>query len=197
MSSVRRLVILIAFSLAACSEPEVLLEDERLDVDGNPIKVQSEDRSVPLSLPRASVNPDWTHAGGNVRHQLSNLAVDRELNLAWSVDIGEGNSRRFRIAADPVVSGGRIFVMDSRSLVSAFSTSGELIWSTGITPPGDRSDEATGGGLAVSGNTLYVTSGFGTLTALDATSGAVRWSHDFDAAATGAPTVSDGVVYAL
>lgn len=193
----RRLVILMALSLAACSEPEVLLEGERLDVDGNPIKVQSENRAAPLSLPRAVVNGEWTHAGGNVRHQLSNVALDRELNLAWSADIGEGNTRRFRITADPVVSGGRVFVMDSRSRVSAFSTSGAPLWSAEITPPGDRADEAGGGGLAVSGGTLYVTSGFGTLTAMDAATGGVRWTHDFDAAATGAPTVSGGVIYAV
>ena len=193
----RRLVILMALALSACGESEVMLEGERLDVDGKPVETTVQNRSAPVSLPRASANADWTHAGGNVRHQMSNLAVDGELTLAWSADIGEGNSRRFRITADPVVSGGRVFVMDSLSRVSALTTSGAPVWSASLTPPGDRPGDAGSGGLAVSGDTLFVTSGYGTLTALDAATGGVRWSHDFDAGVTGAPTVSGGVVYAV
>jgi outer membrane protein assembly factor BamB len=195
---VKRLAVFIALLLlAACAEQEVLLEGERLDLNGNPIPVETANRAAPLALPPARVNAEWTHLGGNVRHQQDHVALRRPLGLAWSVEIGQGNSRKYRLAADPVVAGGRIFTMDSRARVSAFSTAGAALWSVDLTPPEDSESEGSGGGLAIAGGTLFVTSGFGTLSALDAATGAVRWTHDFHAAATGAPTVENGVVYAV
>ena len=42
---------------------------------------------------------------------------------------------------------------------------------------------------------LFVTSGFGLLTALDPATGAQIWQQDLDATSTGDPTVRDGLVY--
>ncbi|HEY0275669.1 MAG TPA: PQQ-binding-like beta-propeller repeat protein, partial [Paenirhodobacter sp.] len=97
--------------------------------------------------------------------------------------------------AEPVVAGGRVFTVDSRGMVTATSTGGARLWQADATPPGDHSAEASGAGLAYDGGTLYVTSGFSQMVALDATTGAVRWRQDFDAGIGGAPTVSDGIVY--
>ena len=77
------------------------------------------------------------------------------------------------------------------------STAGAPIWSVDLTPASDDPDDGSGGGIAVAGNTVYATNGFGQLTALDTTTGDIRWQHDFDAGAAAAPTVSDGVVYAV
>ena len=189
-----------ALVLAACGEQEVILPGERLDLrDGTPAQTVQEavDRAVPLSLPAASVNADWTHRNGNPAHALSHPALNRGLQPVWSVSIGAGNGRKHRITADPVVANGRIFTMDSRALVSAFTTSGAVLWSTDLTPASDRSDDASGGGVAAAGDTVYATTGFGELTALDAATGATRWVQDLESAATGAPTVADGVVYVV
>ena len=93
------------------------------------------------------------------------------------------------------MSDGRVFTQDSRALVSAFSVDGRLLWTRDLTPESDRSDDASGGGLAVSDNSLYATTGFGTLTALDVSTGAVRWSQDLSSAATGAPAVDGDRVF--
>lgn len=185
------------FLLAACAEQEVMLAGERFDVRGNEIPAETVNRTDPLALPPAVSNAEWTHVGGNTRHQQSHVALDRSLQLAWSASIGEGNDRKHRLTADPVVAGGRIYTLDSRARVSAFSTSGSLVWTADVTPPADAADEASGGGVAVASGQVFVTSGFGTLTALEAASGDILWTQDFDAAATGAPTVSDGVVYVV
>lgn len=47
----------------------------------------------------------------------------------------------------------------------------------------------------VAGGTLYAGSSGGTLTALDAATGAVRWSHDFDKPINASAAVSGGIVY--
>ena len=180
--------------LGACGNDEVLLTGERLDLRGNET-VETVNRNAPLSLPAPAVNASWTHKNGNTAHFLAHPSLSRSLRQAWSAPIGEGNERKHRITADPVVANGRIYTMDSRSLVTAHTTSGGTVWSRDITPPSENKDDASSGGLAIAGDTLYVTSGFGFVTALDAISGTPRWTQELDAAATGAPTVEDGIVY--
>ncbi|MGR3511639.1 MAG: outer membrane protein assembly factor BamB family protein [Paracoccaceae bacterium] len=186
-----------ALALAGCAEQELLLEGERLDLDGNPIPVEVVNRAAPLPLPRAVANTSWTHVGGSTRHQIIHPALGSSLSVAWSVPIGQGNGRKHRISADPVVENGRVFTLDSRARVSATSTRGQPLWSVDLTPATDGADEGSGGGLAVAGSRVFATNGFGELTALDAATGRVLWRHDFDAGAAAPPTVADGVVYAV
>jgi len=191
--------------LVGCAEKELILPGERFDVRDRGEKSalaiadlgpgMSEDAAPPLGLAAAQVNASWTHPGGNSAHTIAHPALGRTLELAWSASIGDGNSRGYRITADPVIADGRIFTQDSRALVSAFSLNGQPIWSRDLTPESDRSDDASGGGLAVSGGTIYATSGFGTLTALDVTTGAVRWTQSLNSAATGAPAVDGDRVF--
>lgn len=187
-------VVIAALGLAACGDQEVILEGERLDivgaVDGDVVN-----QALPLSLPAAQRNSDWTHLGGNPQHHLNHVALSRNLSQIWSASIGEGNGRKHRITADPVVGGGRVYTMDSRATVSAITTGGAAVWSRDLTPASENSDDASGGGLALGGGTLFVTTGFGQISALSASTGDPIWVQKLESAAAGAPTVSDGVVY--
>ena len=194
---IRRGLWIAVLVLAACGDPEVLLEGERLDVRGNEVPAEAVSRAAPLALPPAAVNANWTHPGGNTRGQISHPALDTNLSVAWSVPIGDGNSRKRRITAEPVVDNGRVFVMDSRARLSAVSTGGQSLWSTDLTPSADNPGDGAGGGIAVAGNRVFATNGFGELLALDAASGAILWRHDFDAGAVAPPMVAGGVVYAV
>lgn len=188
--------------LAACGEPELILDGERLDLraplDGSaaPQAVTAEE-ALPLTLPPASPNSDWTHKNGNVQHAIAHPALDRGLQPLWSASIGQGNDRKHRITADPVVADGRIFTLDSRALVTATGSDGRTLWTHDLTPSSDRADDASGGGLSVGGGVVFATTAFGYLAALDAASGEVLWEQDLDSAATGAPTFHEGVVYVV
>ena len=186
--------------LAGCGDDEVILPGERLDVrdrgDSTATVIAdlgpgiAEGPAPSVGLPVAQVNAAWTHPGGNAAHSIAHPALQRALEPIWSASVGDGNSRGHRITADPVIADGRIFTQDSRALVSAFSLSGQTLWTHDLTPESDRADDASGGGLAVSGNTLFATSGFGTLTAIDVSTGAVRWTQRLNSPATGAPAAS-------
>ncbi|NHX28367.1 PQQ-binding-like beta-propeller repeat protein, partial [Escherichia coli] len=117
--------------------------------------------------------------------------------LIWSADIGEGNSRRFRIASDPVVAAGRVYTIDAQNRVMAHSLDGAALWSTDLVPATDAAKDANGGALAFGDGQVFVTSGFGHLSALDAATGAVNWVQDTDAAMSGAPAYKDGLVYVV
>lgn len=194
--------------LGACAPEEVILPGERLDIRtptlatgeeaAEPVAlVDTTPRTVPLSLPGQVVNADWTHRNGSVRHAITHPALGTQLQLLWRAEIGEGSSRRNRITSAPVVADGRIFTIDSFATVSAFSTNGTLLWRQDLTPPADAPDEGTGGGLSVAGDTLYASSGFGSLSALSVADGSLRWAQRMDAPISGSATVDGNVAYAV
>ncbi|QDY70239.1 PQQ-binding-like beta-propeller repeat protein [Qingshengfaniella alkalisoli] len=155
--------------------------------------VSGEARS--LGLEGARTNSDWPQRNGSAQHRITHPALGANLTEVWSTSIGKGNGKRVRMTATPVVAGGRIFTMDSHSDVRAHALNGGLLWQQNLTPSTERRGEASGGGFAVSGNRLYVTTGYGRLYAMDVASGAIYWQQDLDAVPSAAPTVSDGLVY--
>lgn len=190
--------------LAACSQEE-RLPGERLDLrapltEAAAAALPEEPAPLgpqPFTAPAPQNLSDWTHRGGNAQKALSHLALGPTPTLAWSARIGEGDTRRQRITADPVAAGGRIFAMDAASNVTAVSLSGAVLWSTDLVPPTDRDRDASSGGLATDGARVFATSGFGRLVALDAETGAELWSQRLGAAATSAPLIEGDTVYAI
>lgn len=213
-SSDRRMVwmtgaVAAAALLAACGPKKEILAGERFPVDlpleasqpveGRPVPVAPPDypapEARPIALPAVQANAEWAQRGANARHDAPHAALSAAPRLAWAVAIGQGESRRNRIGAAPVVAAGRIFTMDAGATVSAVSTAGGLLWQADLTPAFDRGGGVSGGGLAAEGGRLYATTGYGEVVALDAASGRVLWRQRTDSALVGAPMVAGGVIY--
>lgn len=193
-----------AVLLAGCADDEPFLPGEREDVrtvlqDPDLAASVNEDPQInttrAIALGATSNNADWTHSIGTAQYRVSHPALRAAPQLAWSASIGAGDSRKQRITADPVVAGGRVFTLDSGARVTATSSGGQTLWSRDLTPPSDKEGQATGGGLAVEGDTLYVSIGFGVLAALDTNTGALRWTQQLEATGSGAPTVFGDLIY--
>ena len=93
----------------------------------------------------------------------------------------------------PVIAGGRVFTMDSRSLISAFdATTGARLW-TADTRPEDDDEGAFGGGLALAGGWLFAATGLGHVLALEAETGAMQWRQPIGVPVRAAPVISGGV----
>ncbi|NKB27189.1 MAG: PQQ-binding-like beta-propeller repeat protein [Rhodobacteraceae bacterium] len=205
MKRLSALVFLVA--LTGCFERDLILPGQRQDVrslrsDGfvpisGPTVARAANQSLPLAVGAPAVNSSWTHRSGTASHSLQHPALNTTLQVAWSASIGKGNSRKNQITADPVVAGGRIFTLHSESRVMAHSTSGASIWSRDLVPPGEKSGDASGGGIAVGGARVFVTTGFGRLAALDMVSGGVIWQQDLESAVAAAPTVVGDLVYVV
>lgn len=190
--------------LVACGEKEVILVGERENIRGaqadggtqSALAQQTVTGEIPpLSLPPTRANSSWTQGIASPITRPAHPQLSAQPRLLWSVDIGAGDGRRTRITADPVVADGRIYTLDAEARVSAVSTGGQLIWSTDLTPKNDNSSDASGGGLAYSDGVLFVASGFGRLTALNAATGAQIWQQNLRATATGSPSVAGDLVY--
>jgi len=146
-------------------------------------------------LPPAVANVDWPQPGGNPAHFMGHLAAADRLGKAWSASIGEGGGYRSKILAQPVVSGGRVFAMDSGGQVSAFDAgSGRKAWSFDTQERKNRSTNV-GGGVAFDAGTLYATTGRAEVLAINATSGELKWRAPLGAPARSSPTVADGRIF--
>ncbi len=202
--------LFIGLAVLAGCEKELILEGERFNaraplqasvaVEGEAPPSDSfgqiENRAVPISLPAARANSDWTHRSANVAHLMPHATLSAAPVRAWSVDIGAGNSRKYRISAAPIVADGRVFTMDAVTGVSAVTTAGSKLWSVNLMPAGARG-EVSGGGLAYGDGRLFVSTGHAELVAVDPASGGVIWRQNLESPAAGTPTVAEGVVYVV
>ena len=210
----RRVVTLgLASAVLVACEREFILPGERfavrepladsIPVEGQPLPVaapeEPENQSRAIALPGMVANADWSQRGGNAQHDGPHGSLSAAPQLLWATDIGAGNSRRNRITAAPVVSGGVVYAMDALAQVTAVSTAGAVVWRADLTAEFDRGGAQSGGGLAVAGGRVFVTTGYGEVVALDAGSGRVVWTmpaaENVLATDSGAaPAVSGGTV---
>ncbi|SMP35237.1 PQQ-like beta-propeller repeat protein [Shimia sagamensis] len=181
--------------LSACAEPEIILVGDREDLI--PSEEVIENKDLAISLPAQSNNAQWTGRIGTPSTRTANAALSQRPVLAWSTSIGAGESRKTRITADPVVAEGRIFTVDAEATVTATSSGGQLLWSRDMTPPNDKAGQASTGGLAYGKGKLFVTTGFGSIRALDPATGADLWEQKFQSVGSGTPTVYGDLVYVV
>lgn len=190
--------------VAGCSEREVVLPGvrepvqailERTDADDLAMITEADNLSRPISLPVQQTNESASQFEGSPAFRTDHPALGASLTRAWSANIGRGDERKQRITADPVVGGGLIYTLDAGATVTAVSPSGETVWQVKLDTRLDDDDEATGGGLAYADNMLFVSSGFGILTAMDATTGATIWLQELESTGSGRPMIAGDLVY--
>lgn len=194
------LLVLASLTLAAC-EKEVILPGERFGTrtpleDSIPsaenpaprdTSAVAVNKAVPIALPPAQANAEWTHRGGNARHAAPHGALSAAPARVWSANIGQASTRRNRISAAPVVADGRVYTLDAEMGLHATALSGAPVWGTDLTPAGDRPSDVSGGGIAAVAGRVYVATGYGELIAVEGASGRVIWRQQLGAAVAGAP----------
>lgn len=194
----RRTLTLAALAAAtllmACSQEEYVLPGEREGIRPAENTVDIEGTPPAVSLPASRANANWTHLNGAADHLAPAAALSSAPQLRWAVNIGEGSDKRQRISAAPVVANGVVYAMDTASVVSAVSTSGQLLWQSPVAAPGERPTEGFGGGLAVGNGALLVTTGYGEVLRLDPSSGGIVWRTRLEGPVAAAPTLADGKV---
>ena len=199
---------IVAFATIAAGGCSILHKDKpKTPVLGERISVLATDRDVlvdpdtaalPMTLPAAVANPQWAQSGGNASKSMGHVALGSTLAQAWSVSIGQGTSLSARLAAAPVVSGGRVFTIDTTATVRAFDErTGAAIWQTQFGTEKGNNAALFGGGLAVSNGRVYATNGLGYVVALDAGNGGIAWQVQPGGPLRGSPTVANDAVYVM
>ena len=99
---------------------------------------------ISVILPAASANADWPQSGGNAGKSIGHVALGATPTRVWTANI-DGSSKRARLAAAPVVSGGRLYAIDTEAVVHAFdAVTGAKAWSMQIEVKGDGSSSVFG-----------------------------------------------------
>lgn len=206
-------------------EQGVLPDEERrvsVLVFEQSLKADAGADATKITLPPSYENDDWAQVGAYPSHAPQHLQGATDLKVLWKSNAGKGSYSKGWIMTQPVIAGGKLFAMDAAGNVRAIDlASHKRVWNRSmrvkLTPapkedrPGrfsggfrgvvdkmrSRRGEGYGGGLAVSGGILYVTSGYGHVTALDVNNGDIKWQTDTPTPMHGAPTVADGRVYTV
>lgn len=153
--------------------------------------------NVPIVLPAPEPNADWPQAGGYANHAMHHMQLPETVSEAWSVDIGTGSKGDNRLVNSPIVADGRVYVMDSESVVSAYKTTdGSRLWKADLTAK-DEDESQIGGGLAYARGRIFASTSFGQIIALDAATGAEIWRQKLSGPARAAPTVRGNRVFVV
>ncbi len=176
-----------------------ILEGDRISVLLNQRSLKPDPKlsKNPILLPAPEVNKNWPQAGGLPSHAMHHIKAADSIYKIWSVNIGDGSEDEERLAASPVIANGRVFIIDSLSVVSAYNTkNGRRLWERDLTP--DEEDEGhIPGGIAYYNGLIFVSTGFAEAIALDAKSGVEVWKKRISSPARAAPTLRGGRMFIL
>ena len=198
-------MMVAALALGGCgilkkSTPKTPVVGERVSVltSDTEVAVDPATAALPMTLPEPVANVEWAQSGGNAAKSMGHLALGQALGNAFTVSIGRGNTLSRRLAASPVVSGGRIYTIDTESVVRAFdAATGASVWQTQFGADPGNAASLFGGGVAFSGGRIYATNGLGHAAALDATNGGIVWQVRPGGPLRGSPTVAGDAVYVM
>lgn len=164
-------------------------------------------------LPGPQAATAWTQPGGNAENSIEHVIAAQNFSIGWKRDIGVGSSRTRQVMAPVVADDGKIFVLDGEAGVTAVDAgTGAILWKASVKV--DERDRGRrfmgiglggggsvgggfGGGVAVSGGKVFVSSGYRSMTALDAATGAEVWRTSVEVPIHGAPTVSGQRVFVI
>jgi outer membrane protein assembly factor BamB len=153
--------------------------------------------NVAVILPAPVTNVAWAQPGGNASKSPGHVELGQSLSRAWTATV-TGASPRARLAASPVISDGRLYIVDTTARVTAFdANSGAQIWSNALEVDDDGKPSRFGGGVSASGNMVFATNGVGDVAALAADTGVLGWKKRPAGPLRGAPTLSNGNVYVM
>ena len=179
--------------LSACAQDKVLPKGERISILNDTFVDIDETTSKPLLFPVSYINKDWMQSGINSRHVVGNLKASSNLEEIWANSFGKGITKRDILIASPVAQNGRIFVMDAKGKVSAFSENeGTLLWENNLTLKDYdiKQLNSKASGLAVDNGLVYATTGFGGVYAMDTIKGMPKWRKVLESPIRIAPTIT-------
>lgn len=172
--------------------------------------------ALAVVVPPPEANADWPQPGGNPQKLIGDVALGAQPRRVWTARIA-GVKAGARLAAPPVIAGGRVYAMDTAAIVHAFDAqSGGKVWETqllGRVGPGIKRGGVPGmilgkahksfkrslfgGGVSFDDGRLYASNGLGEVAQLDPATGKIGWRVTPGGPLRGAPTLANGSVYVM
>lgn len=152
---------------------------------------------ITVVVPPAETNAEWPQAGNTPDKSYGNLTLASAPARIWAQSI-PGSGKKRRLAASPVIGGGKIFAMDTEGVVHAWdAATGAVRWTQSFKINGDGANAVFGGGVGFDSGKAYVTTGQGEVAALDADTGKQLWKVKPAGPLRGSPTIAFDAVYVM
>ena len=196
-------------ALSGCETAKTIIgsDQEPPPIPGKRISVLALEKSLepdpdlagaPIRLPRPQENLAWPQMGGSPSHVMEHPAAEGSLSPVWSISIGKSETENNPILTSPIIVNQMMFALDAESNLSAIKLgSSAPAWKKTLVPSGEETEGSVGGGLAYDQDTLYATTAYGYVFALNPENGGVYWWKKIGAPVRGAPVVSDGRIFLL
>lgn len=171
----------------------------RIDILGTEADTKADPNLAGMAviLPTPVTNENWSQPGGNAQKSPGHLMLADAPQRIWSAQIA-GASNRARLAASPVIQDGKLFVIDTVAMVTAFdANSGSVVWKSALDVDKDGKPARFGGGVSADGTMVYATNGVGDVAAMSASDGKIAWTKRPAGPMRGAPTLSNGNAYVM
>ncbi|HSM96478.1 MAG TPA: PQQ-binding-like beta-propeller repeat protein [Rhizomicrobium sp.] len=197
---------------------------KRSNIKGQRISIMATDETLkpdpdlaqtPVVLPPPYRNPEWPEPGGYASNAMYHLEAGGSLATAWQQEAGKGSDAESRLTAAPIVANGRVYVLDAEAhLFSYDAKTGAPGWDKELAPTGGDSSfwnsasfgllgkdtsidpsKGFGGGVCFDDGKLFVSTGFGSVIALDASTGKQLWKIDVGVPIVNAPVANGGRVF--
>ncbi|MBU7580054.1 MAG: PQQ-binding-like beta-propeller repeat protein [Porphyrobacter sp.] len=154
--------------------------------------------AISVVLPPQRANTEWAQAGGAAGKSYGHLALSENPAKIWTARVA-GSTNRMRLAAAPVIGGGKLFAEGTDGVITAFDkNTGAKLWSRSdadITK--NQAPSAFGGGVSYEAGKLYATNGVGDVKALNAETGEVLWKVKPAGPLRGSPTIAFGQLFVM
>jgi outer membrane protein assembly factor BamB len=153
---------------------------------------------ISVVLPPQRGNTEWGQAGGSASKSYGHLALTQTPTKVWTARVA-GSSNRERLAAAPVIGGGKLFVTGTDGAITAFDkNTGAKLWAFADgAMTRDQAPSAFGGGVSYDGGKVYATNGVGEVKALNADTGDVLWKVKPAGPLRGSPTIAFGQLFVM
>ncbi|MEE1877588.1 PQQ-binding-like beta-propeller repeat protein [Altererythrobacter litoralis] len=160
-------------------------------------KVDPSLAGVSIVLPPAQANAAWAQAGGSASKSYGHLALAENPTRVWTANIAGASDRR-RLAAAPVIGGGKLVAVDTDGVINAFDAKiGAPLWRYRMEMASNLAGAAFGGGASIDSGRVYATNGVGQVVALNAETGAEIWKVHPAGPLRGSPTIAFGQIYVM
>ncbi|MDC9700701.1 MAG: PQQ-binding-like beta-propeller repeat protein [Alphaproteobacteria bacterium] len=157
---------------------------------------QKEMNDLAPPLPEPRMNDSWSQSGGNHANAMGHLSLTHIPVSARVVEIVQGSSGQGRLSSPPLIYQDHVFIFDIEGNLVSFPVTGGPRNFLYLYPETSKLIIHSGG-LAVENDVLYVSTGYGTLHALDPMNGTEFWRFDSAVPFRSAPTVKDRDVFVV
>ena len=153
---------------------------------------------IQVEMPTPLENQSWPQRGANAANAVGAL-VAQGFKESTSVEIGKGHGWESLLGTAPVIADGTLYAMDAAGFISAHDAANvkTVKWVSKAAAMEEDEEEVLGGGLAVAGDQLFVTTGQGDVTAISTKDGAQLWKKSLTVPIRSAPKLHMGILYVL